>query len=215
MSQQVALNDVLQVEAWIFDSAMQQAAVIRRYWKVTAKAGSGDLSFGTIATAVDAVWAPNWIAIIYNGARYQGTRCRRLFPVSDDAWMQETGGAGDGTGGAVALPTQASGIIHLGSLSVGKHGQGRVYVPFPAQAANETVGQPTDDYVSSLTAIGTGAIGLTINVTGGGTATCTITPQLWNKAANTGKDITEAFGKKAWATQKRRGAFGRFNRPPF
>jgi len=43
----------------------------------------------------------------------------------------------------------------------------------------------------------------------------TLLPVVFHRATNTGNDITSYLVRPVWATQRRRGAYGRQNVPPF
>lgn len=117
----------------------------------------------------------------------------------------------DATGGEAppGLPGQDSGIITKTSDLSGRTYRGRCYVPFPYTAAQDDDDTPTADYVDRL-AVFAGDFLTTQNVTaGGGLAVCK--PVLYNRVTTVITPITGFTPRKLWATQRRRGNYGRAN----
>jgi hypothetical protein len=212
--QNIDLGDVVVAEVVVWDSVMQQIATLRRYWTATTLVGVGDVTFQNVATYFDTNLSAPYISVVYNGARYEGVRVRRHFPVSTDQWAYETSNAGPGTAGAVALPTQTAGLLRFQSAEIGKKGQGRQYVPFPSASDNETIGEPTAAYQAAVSNIGT-VLAQPQTIAGGGTKSYVFKPTLWNEAGSVGTEIITFLVAPSWATQKRRGAYGRTNKVPF
>jgi hypothetical protein len=115
-----------------------------------------------------------------------------------------------GSDGPTPGPKQASGIIHIATDRAGPSGRGRMYVPFPSAEAPDIDGTPTIGYVNNLDTLA-GAI-----FAGGP----------WDGPAGNGVDASQGVwhieddtftlsftgkGRKLFATQKRRGDFGRVN----
>lgn len=213
MSQKIALNDVLIIQIVVGYANVQQTAVINRHWKVTAMGGVGDITFQDYATFVDTLAQGPIPDILCNNARYRGIRVRRLYPPNVDQWQDEVGGAAFGTAGAVALPTQTCGLLKLGSLQIGKKNNGRVYTPFPSADMNQLDGIPTTVAMGNLNVVAS-LFSTPLVVTGTGSSTSTATPVICNADGSVTVDVKTSIAEQAWATQKRRGAFGRFNRPP-
>ena len=125
--------------------------------------------------------------------------------------------SGFGTGGSVALPGQVAGLVSFGSATMGKRGEGRNYVPFPPSAANELNGSPTATYITNLQALGT-MMTSTIpcpNIDSSGTGALNAILRSTPGSPTTGAPITRFSVPTVWATQRRRGGFGKFARSPF
>ena len=132
---------------------------------------------------------------------------------------RNTAVAGACTGGTGHLPTQNAGLLGFLSSIGGSQGRGRMYVPFPFTSAVTATGLLSAGYQTKLRDLGNaftpGFIVPNVGV-GGGTLTvrpCTkftvgTTPPL--AFAMTGITIGDGF-----ATQKRRGFFGKPNNNPF
>jgi hypothetical protein len=210
----LVLNDVLQHETVLIDAEEQQTAVLRRYWQVFSLTGVGDVRFIDVALAFDTTFGPLYLPLLYNNAEYYGTRIRRAFPIDTVAWANVGLGRANGTAGAVALPTQTAGLVRFSSGSIGKKGQGRQYLPFPAQDSNQTTGIPNGAYVTAAQTLAD-ALATDQVVSGSGSRVATLDPILWDLVAHTPTPILAGASQNAWATQKRRGNYGRTNKPPF
>jgi hypothetical protein len=217
MSAALSIGDVLIVEVYCNDPGVTQTAVLRRYWFVGNPSSSpSGVSFLDVAAYFDALLGPLYRAVLNDNADYYGTRCRRQWPVNVplDGWGSSDASFGLGTAGAVAAPTQSCGLIKFEGAFIGKRAQGRQYLPFPATADVVGAGVPAASYITRANAIGTALSSL--QVLTAGASFVTLQPVLWSPANPTlTVPITSGVAEGAWATQKRRGSFGRFNKPPF
>jgi hypothetical protein len=215
MSAPIALDDTLVSESIEFYSALQQSAVQRRYWRVFANPVPGLATFDDVAAEVSSLVAIRYKTLMANGAKYLGTRVRRVSPVGLDQWGVSVVGAGDGTAGAVAAPGQVAGLITFLSPFLGKSGEGRMYVPFPALADIVGDGSARPAYVVALTSLA-GKFTLPLSVVGPTGGTWELDAALWSPSAPAEwKNITDSRASSVFATQRRRGAYGRLNRLPF
>jgi hypothetical protein len=212
MSQNVTLNDVLIVQNVCGDAG--QIAVLNRYFRCVVAPGIGaTVTFTNVAQWFAILAGNNLAPIMNNGATYLGTRVRRIFPALLDAWGFDTTQSTAGTAGASALPKQTCGLARYVSATLGKHGEGRTYLPFPAAADNASGGVPTAGYeATALTYANDMAVPQVVPGTGGN---ATLNPVLWDRVANVSYDITGVLIAPAWATQRRRGDYGRLNKGPF
>jgi len=171
--------------------------------------------FGDVATYLDSLLKTRYKVVLCNDADYLGVRCRQGDPPSLNNWEFFNGSSGPGTAGAIPLPTQTSGLMRFFSNTIGKNGEGRSYLPFPAAADNTGLGQPSAGYQTAGTSIA-GIFANQQTVTGGTGGVWLIDPVLWNAATPlTSYPITDWVATGSWATQRRRGSYGRFNKPPF
>ena len=213
MSNILAVNDVLIVQTVINDPSLQQSAVLSRYWKVASIIPVGTIQFSDVATYFDGLLAPLYKPLIYNTATYNGCRVRRWFPANTDNWQYDNSNAGVGTAGAVGNPSQSAGLLSFIGNTIGRHGAGRQYVPFPSATDNVTYGHPSAGYLANLAALGLALVTQQpVTVAG---ITANLIPGVFDNVAKAYTSINQYKAEDAWATQKRRGAFGRFNRPPF
>lgn len=213
MSQIVAEGDVLAVEVICYLPG--QISINRSHWRCASVTGTPLVLFIDVAAAWNTAVANIYKTIMAAPAKYYGVRCRRIFPVGVDRWQFVNASAGFGTAGATLLPSQSSGLLSLSGSVFGGKGSGRAYLPFPASADNDTDGVPTAGYVtraSGLVPLYTAPLVVSSSPAGG---TATLNPVVSGNTGDPANRITEAVVRTAWATQRRRGSFGRLNNLPF
>lgn len=124
-----------------------------------------------------------------------------------------------GSGGNMPLPMQSTGLIRKMGSVPGRHGRGRVYLPFPDQAMSEIDGagypSPTGVYQTNAgfiaAALCTAVVGAAIDA-----GTVDLSPVIYNRALPAASVIIADYqvpGK--WCTQRRRSESGRPNATPF
>lgn len=132
---------------------------------------------------------------------------------------------GSGQFGTTPMARQVSGLITVQSLRGGKGGKGRRYIPFPDADANEAGGNgsPTIAYRNCLTQIVAACLSpITISL---GASSVQLGPlhQTYVKPVPPIDGYYDYYAiipsrtiyHDAWATQRRRGSFGRVNADPF
>jgi len=120
---------------------------------------------------------------------------------------------GVGTGGVGLMPTQASGLISFYTKTLGKQGQGRMYVPFASPDCLSVDGSPTVGYQTDLDNLG--AFLSSDVVVGAGAVTGTFAPVMYQGGVAPTLFIDSFKSHNAFATQRKRGAFGKTNSLPF
>lgn len=180
-----------------------------RYARVAGLGGAGTTDYQA-ALDIDLALNAAYKALMSENARYYGVGVTVIHPVQ---LIEQFSGQNEGNGdvaGAI-LPTQTCGIITLQTGFAGRANRGRVYVPFPPSAMNNNGFRPTPDYMLALNDLGP----LLVNtiVVGGDTNFASLTWCLYNKTTHATKDLTEFRANRAWATQRRRGAYGQPNVP--
>ncbi len=170
-------------------------------------------------TAFDALFVPSFLrAVVSNDAFYLGAKMYSKFSILPPQVEKNPIGSGPGTGGAGYIPTQNSGLIQWHSGLGGKRGRGRSYMPFPATLDTSPTGLTSTDYrlrmsqvadifVTPFNLFNVGAGGGTMDV--GPCTSYTLPPSGVPYRLNS---YTIANG---FATQRRRGYFGRPNFPGF
>jgi len=183
-------------------------------WQLVSLSSGSSFSSNQFTINYDLNMSGVYKAVLSNEAKYYGTQVYLMNPIGLPPRPDSINGNTDfGTAGAGLLPTQSSGLITLRSSTLGKIGAGRTYIPFPTPVDNETNGSPTVDYVSRLLDIGDFLKTNFLVVDGGVTAT--FRPCLYRGGTDTPRFIEERVARDAWATQRRRGDFGRLNANPF
>lgn len=204
-------------ELGIYYQLDNQIAINRRMYRWLANVGTNDtnstrVNAGLLAAGLVAALAP----LLANAAKVLGTSIK-LVPNPDRlAVSYDTTNSIDGSGGAVALPTQTAGLIRFTSPIMGKHGEGRNYLPFPPAAKSELHGVPTSAYKTELAAVASIlGNGITVLDVPGNPGTIVPTLRPTPGVPPDPATITGHVTLGAWATQRRRGAFGRLNVSPF
>jgi len=165
-----------------------------------------------LATAYDAALADPFKECLAQEATYLGLRARleQGVPV-DDLEVKTDANAGFGAWTtANSAPTQICGLLRKRTLRTGRHGRGRCYIPFVPADAVGIDGNPTGGYLTALQLLGTAMLqNREVVMDGVGTTFRTVVVAA-DRAAQfyVCEDITRAG---AFATQRRRGAFGRLN----
>jgi hypothetical protein len=163
-------------------------------------------------------------------ATFYGVKLYRVYPSPTFAPVTNTAYMGPGTAGAFVLPTQTCGLVTRKSSAYGRSGIGRIYLPFPSVDSNVD-GIPTAAYVAQAVLLATAARTTVSIPNTGGTGTITMVPIINNRTlANSHPPpkttpvapiypldvIVDTYASGRWATQRRRGNFGRTNQiPPF
>lgn len=146
-------------------------------------------------------------------ALYFGLSWQLIFPAPRLQTITTVANQGAGTGGSNTLPTQVAGLISKLTGMSGPGYHGRSYIPFPGTGDDDDPAVPSDAYFTALTALAAQmAAPITVGSTG---AQAVMTPGLYAAGSNRFVVLTSAYGSNAWATQRRRGAFGRINSNPF
>lgn len=209
MATVLAVGNILKMAAWTVDGA--QASVMTFYYNVVAVGG-------VPATDQDAadVWASNCgvslRAMINGNANYNGVVVQRVFPLPLTVDVFSTTNAGAGTAGSPALPKQVSGLVSWYTALAGRSKRGRTYIPFPSATDDTGDGVTTAGYVTRLGTFST-AVNTSTAVSVGG-RTATLSQVLFHRGTNLFDVITAKLPRGQWATQRRRGAYGRPNSSP-
>jgi hypothetical protein len=192
-----------------------QAAALPRYWS-TGGSVVGTITMKQFADAVSAFLGPAYKAVLANVATYNGITCSRVTGATPyEIYDSSTVSQGIGVAGAAAMSKQTAGLIGFYTNFAGRAFRGRQYVPFPASADDTGEGKPTigaGSYVARLGALALVLITPFVVVSGANTAT--LTPVIFHKGSSSMTPITAAAARLVWATQKRRGDFGKTNNPP-
>lgn len=209
MANTLASNQVWQTRAYTVKN--NQTAVNVRHWKVFTVTGSSvtDVDF---AAAFEAQIAPHYKALMAQAATWAGLDVQKIdpLPLSVPLFGNTIGGSGSITGDA--MPAQVCGLLSLRTNFGGKKFRGRIYLPFPGEDSSGTGGIPLpaylaaaavlkDDYITNLTIVGAAG-------------SATLVPQIWHRLTRTSTDVVGGVVKGGWATQRRRGVFGKANAPP-
>lgn len=207
-------NDIFRWE--VLCSLGQQLSVNTFLHKITSVVGTPEVAdfFDAAYTAI----ASKIKGLISDRATYRGMRGYLTSPTGIQFQAEFTTN-NQGAGGYVAepLPKQICGLITRRTIYRGRDEQGRIYVPFPGETANDpTEGRPNATYLTALSALGL-AITDQLNVTDG-VNSCVALPGKFVKdegAPFNFHEYTSYVPRAYWATQRRRGDYGPANGFPF
>jgi len=201
------------------------------YWQLGDQVGQIDHNISARDVSVGALWSSADLfnqltittaydlakAMVSNNATLLGAKLYYKLAGAPPLVDQDTSPNGAGTGGAGNLPTQVSGLISWQSVVGGRQGKGRSYVPFPWTAALGATGVPIVAYQTALADYaGVMQPGFIVpNVgSGGGTLNLKLCTH-YTVGIPTRPFPFDTFSvPPAFATQRRRGFFGRQNRAP-
>lgn len=111
------------------------------------------------------------------------------------------------------LPTQTAGLITKRTAVPGRRGRGRAYIPFPTESYNDANGLPTNAYMTPAGAL---AFSISQSVLVGTLIDGNyLDPVILHRDTGGTSDILATLARQKWATQRRRGSYGRPNVSPF
>jgi hypothetical protein len=142
-------------------------------------------------------------------AEFRGVMVQKIFPGPMGMPVVSSLAPVQGIVAGEPLPRQVSGLISFRTAFAGRRFRGRSYIPFPAEASNDADSTPVNAYLTQM-----GVLALEFlqprSVTEGA-FTEQFQPTLWHRDTMTDDPILTATVNDAWATQRRRGSFGRPN----
>jgi len=199
------------VELRIFCSEQEQLSVNVRHFQVIARAGVG-VTQSIVAAYYAAILPALMKALLPATARYRGLSVRRLFPGALPTECFDDTGNGVGDVAGEALPKQVAGLLSFYSVTAGRSGRGRLYAPFPAEEDNDSTMQPTAGYVVRLSELGDALTG--VDEPGGAGNTVQLQSVLYARDSHITTTFLTWKARDRWATQRRRGDYGRTNSFP-
>jgi len=158
-------------------------------------------------------------ACISDNAIYAGTKTYAKEAGSPPLIDIDTTLAGACTGGAGQLPNQVAGLIRWQSAVGGNRGKGRDYMPFPYTAACDPTGLLNAAYAADLqtfaTALGAGFGCPNVGIGGGTITVRPVTRYTVGTTPPLAFSMLSSSVAEGFATQRRRGYFGKPNSNPF
>lgn len=219
-----ALNNVYQVRIYCYDTPPTQVSINTVYLKITNAAGVGTMSEQSMCNQLDVLWAARYKPCLANGATYFGLTVQRVdIPTPLPISLFSKGNTGAGTGGAGTLPNQVAGLISLKTQNAGRHYRGRIYTPFLPVSASDANGLMTAAYVAILQAdIASSLQSIEGIVSGANTVSGLYQVRTRIKVVGPPVSFITSYNPvlvgqaiQRFATQRRRGQYGRNNPIPF
>jgi hypothetical protein len=205
-----AINDVYQVS--VYCTIADQVAVNVQHWIAGANTGAG-CSDAQIASGFDVLYAPLYASVITAAAQYYGVKVQKIFPLPVSIPVFSKLNTQPGILGPNCVSKQTSGIITLRTALAGRKFRGRMYVPFPSSSNVTVNGQPNAGYMTALTNLAASQV--VVQNFGGGGNTTPFTRAIYHRATHTFDRVLLVEPRPLFATQRRRGDYGRPNALPF
>jgi hypothetical protein len=214
----MALLDPWMLRVYCYQPTNLQLGVNTFFFHTIAEVGTG-ASTVSVATGWDAILAPLYKAWLPATSRYYGVEAQYLIPPINVP-VTTNANAGVGTAAGNNLPNQASGLISIRTQLAGPKYRGRAYIPFPAASNADVQGDLTPAAAVLLQAIATAVNTNTVFGGGGNTSTLALCVRhRTNKGVKPAlfgyQEAVTATADQLFATQRRRGQFGRSNPLPF
>jgi len=220
MGTPLAAGNLVQLRIWTQYAGVRQAAVNSAWYSVSAVGASAaeDLDF---ATQMDTVVAPVYKAVLPAPVEYRGCQAYIHSAVppypATHVPANAFANAGAGTAGSDVLPTQTCAIIRFLTDRPGPSGRGRFYMPFPPVGADDGTGKLVAAAITNYLAVAN-EVGVGIAVSAGGRTAVLVRVLVHGKnklgVYPSPTPVTDFLVDQFWATQKRRGSFGRTNVSP-
>lgn len=214
MSTPAQVGFIARIAAWTTIQA--QAAVNTWHYHVDT-VGVNPSTDQDISDQFDAMFQVAYKSLISTDVAYRGCVTQFIWPLPISVSVESIANAGACTAGSGTLPLQSSGLISWYTNTAGRHGRGRSYIPFPTPSDNNpaTGGHPIAGYISRLAVLAN--LLQNFHTIAGGGRSATISMCLFDaKPPDLGqfRFVNSAAARGVWATQRRRGAYGRPNLSP-
>jgi hypothetical protein len=202
----MAVGDIIQ--ATFVCRFSEQIGLNVRHYRVFTQLGTGatlpEMAAGFHA-AVSGLYPP----LLNSQATFEGVMISKIFPLPPSVPVASIPAGIPGVVTGDALPRQVAGLLRARTAFAGRSQRGRVYVPFPSEASSAFDGSPILAYLSALGELG----GALFDSYTFGTLPnqSIISPVIWHRMTSTFDLITSIAVATQWATQRRRGSFGRPN----
>lgn len=189
-----------------------QTALNVRHYRVQSISGAGS-DVTNFQGALNSTWADAYKAWLGTDSTFYGLGVRMLLPTKTIEFFSSAA-QGPGLAGVNDEGAQVAGCLTLNTGFAGRRFRGRIYPPFPGHDITLPPFGLTGGGVTALTNLGDAA--MTTLPFGGLTDNVDMQPILMDnlKTVSRGAIISYRPNNKL-ATQRRRGAYGRPNPPPF
>lgn len=214
MPNALSVADVCKVQIYTFDTTQ---IGINTFWYKVLAVGAIPSTDQDVATTFDAAVSTQMLRILNNNAEYRGIRVQIYLALTATPTFVDVisvAGAGAGTGGATSLAKQVAGITSWYTNQPRQAFRGRSYWPFPAAEHDTGDGFPDAAYVVQINDLSNQIKNYSNPSTGGRIAT--VQQVLFNRKTKGFTPIASYLARPLWATQRRRGSYGRpQGAPPF
>ena len=206
----LAVLDVWEVKTYCFNAARNQLGINVNHFEVSTVGTppATDQDFANQWDTVMNFWLKNCLAA---DCLYYGASVQRVLPLPRTPLAFTTASQGAGLDAGVSLPNQVTGLVTFLTGSAGRAYRGRNYMPFPS-ASEEQPEVPKVAYVAAVQNYGNAVVNFH-TVAGMGAAL--VQHVIRHRSGSAPTNTTAALARRKWATQRRRGDYGRPNSVPF
>jgi len=209
----LVLNATYACKAWT-QFAEQIGINTFHYRVITVGGGADTATIEELAAQFSTVVNADMKALMTTNASFIGVTVQRV-SAAGDAPVFNSSDAGAGTVAGDSLPRQATGLITWRTATAGAKGRGRTYTPFPSEAQNDAGSTPSAVYQANLATLATDLRDFQ-TVTSATMIANEIQLGIWSQVpVGTFRPVTDYQIRGKWATQRRRGSYGRPNVSPF
>lgn len=206
----ISVGDI--IEARVFCLCSNQMSVNGFHFSVASLVGTP--TDAQLAQCFDVTVGAAVQSMVSSDATYRGTGVRYRHAGLWSAIVYSNVGAGGGGDVGGCTSKQTCGINTWTTGIAGRAGRGRTYWPFVAVTRVTTNGEPTAAYGAGIDTICSGLLGTQSYTIAGGATGVTATLGLFHRGSSTISTITGYTVRGAFATQRRRGDYGKANVPP-
>ncbi len=206
---------------WCVTSSFGGQASVNTIHYMTAAVGAIPATDLDVATALNNLLAVDMKSLLGNLATYRGVQAQILkpaFPYHAEFVEQfDNSLAGIGNAGPDMFAGQTCGLLSFQTIKSGPQFRGRFYIPFPSTESSNADGTPAASYIANAGDLaGTVGVGLAVSDSGRTATLVRVLLNGRNKAGEvpTPQPVLSTTVSGLWATQQRRGPFGRQNRSP-
>lgn len=203
MAQNLSVGNI--VQATMVCTSGPQVSLNRLIYKVLSITGAPKDQ--DLADAVDNSAGPALVLALANNAKYLGTLAQIIWPLPVYKRVAQNTNSGFGAFGGEMMASQTCGIITWESVFAGPAFRGRMYVPFPSINAISAGETPTAGYVTAIGNLATAIRTLTAIGSGGNTASVSFS--IYNRTTHVATVVNSQIPRAKWATQKKRGDYGK------
>lgn len=211
MATTLAIGDVLEVKFNCWQP--NQLGINALHYIVTGPV-TGTPTLEAISDQLSSNAANLYAQLISQDSFYCGLQSRRIAGGAPTGVYTSILGNAAGQAPGEDLPQVVSGIITKRTGLPGRRNRGRVYLPFPTETDNAAAGVPSVAYRAKLSQWATLLLEpMTITTFGG--SSLVLTPGVHHRVGNTTTIVTGWTAQPKWASQHRRGGYGKLNPRPF
>jgi len=197
----------------LYCQLQDQISVNVRHFEIGANVGGG-LTEQECARKFSNKFAVLYRAVMSSQANFLGVQLNRLIANILGPGFTSQFGAGAGRLEAAPLPRQVCGLIQFQAEVGGRKSRGRMYFPFVCEGHISAEGHVEENLRNHLRVVGS-TMAQPIILGDTASVTTTFNPIIYHRATQTFDGIVGYSVGNRWATQKRRGDFGRQNPIPF